>query len=182
MSKFMKIMIVDDSEDMGLLIHSLLQSAGYYDLVIAKSAYEAFNILGIDEHGMENDKGENPKYATQKCEEQQDVDLILMDIVMPGIDGLEACQTIHTSEKYSEIPIILVTARHEDDDMEAAFYAGALYYVTKPLKRPELLARVHSSLRLKQEIDRCKAHKRELTEAKQEIKKLRALLQEKTNT
>ena len=176
----MKIMIVDDSEDMDLLIQSILQSAGYDDLVIAKSAYEAFNILGIDEHGMENDKGENSKYTTQKSEEQKNVDLILMDIVMPGIDGIEACQTIHTSEKYSETPIILVTAKHEADDMETAFYAGALYYITKPLRRSELLARVHSSLRLKQEIDRCKAHERELMEAKEEIKKLRAMLQEKT--
>ncbi len=177
----MKIMIVDDSEDMDLLIQSILQSAGYDDLVIAKSAYEAFNILGIDEHGMENNKGENSKDTTQKREEQHDVDLILMDIAMPGIDGIEACQIIHTSEKYSETPIIIVTARHEDDDLETAFYAGALYYVTKPLRRSELLARVHSSLRLKQEVDRCKAHKEELANAKREIKKLRAMLQDKTN-
>jgi len=109
---------------------------------------------------------------------QMDVGLILMDIVMPDIDGIEACQIIHASEKYSDTPLIIVTARHKADDIETAFYAGALYYVTKPLNRVELLARVHSALRLKEEVDRCKVRELELEEARREIIRLRAMLQE----
>lgn len=179
MGRLMKIMIVDDSEDMGLLIQSMLQSAGYTDFLQARSASEAFKLLGIDENGKANNDVPASSRQAEKENEQLTVDLILMDIVMPEIDGIEACQTIHASKQYSDTPLIMVTARHEADDLETAFYAGALFYITKPLKRVELLARVHSALRLKEEIDRFKARERQLEEARQEIKRLRAMLRQK---
>ena len=92
------------------------------------------------------------------------VDLILMDISMPEIDGIMACQQIHAADHLADIPILMVTASTEAEDLELAFAAGALDYITKPLNKIELLARVRSALLLKHEIDRRKAAERELAE------------------
>jgi DNA-binding NarL/FixJ family response regulator len=68
--------------------------------------------------------------------------LILLDVIMPGMDGLETCREIRKLKDSSELPIILVTARSRTDDMVQGFKAGASDYVTKPVERQELLARM----------------------------------------
>lgn len=60
------------------------------------------------------------------------VDLILMDISMPGLNGIEACHRIKAVEPLHDIPIIMVTAGNEAEDLRAAFAAGAIDYITKP--------------------------------------------------
>ncbi len=81
---------------------------------------------------------------------------------MPEIDGIEACARIRNDPRYVDLPIIMVTSLDDMDSLANAFVAGATDYITKPLNRVELLARVRSALKLKAELDRRQAREREL--------------------
>ena len=92
-------------------------------------------------------------------------DLILLDIMMPGIDGIELCARIRRLENWSDIPIIMLTSRKDTDSLSQAFLAGANDYVTKPFDRIELQARIRSCLRLEGELDRRRASDRRASSA-----------------
>ena len=77
-------------------------------------------------------------------------DLILLDLMMPEMDGLQVCELLKADANYAEIPIIFLTASHESQNLLKAFDSGAVDYLTKPLYLPELLARVRTHLELKQ--------------------------------
>ncbi|RME65778.1 MAG: response regulator, partial [Nitrospirae bacterium] len=144
----MSILVVDDSEDMRTLIKTILNKEGYRDILLCSSAEEAFRVL-----------------------DTQSIDLILMDVMMPGMDGIEACRQIQKNKDLLDIPIIMVTAKDDKEYLQEAFSAGALDYVTKPFDKVELLARVRSALKLKEEMDRRKARERELEELTKELAK-----------
>jgi len=111
----------------------MLKGAGYRDLITVSSAGKAFMHLDLDHEGANGVKA----------------DLILLDIKMPGMDGIEACRRIKAVDALAGIPIIIVTARDQKDWIQAAFDAGATDYVRKPVEQVELLARVKSAFRLK---------------------------------
>ena len=113
----MSILIVDDTASQRLLLTSVLKSAGYTGVLTASSAEAALERLGLS-------NGEEPQSS--------DVDLILMDISMPDMDGIEACRRIKAVGVLQDVPIIMVTASTEVKDLEAAFTAGAMDYITKP--------------------------------------------------
>ena len=75
-------------------------------------------------------------------------DLILLDVMMPDITGIEVCKTLVSNEATQGIPIILVTAKSDAEDTKEGLEAGAFDYIKKPFNRVELLARVHSALKL----------------------------------
>jgi len=159
--------VIDDSPDMRKLIQSILTTKGQTEVLTAESARDAFRHLAIEDH-------ESGDVA---------IDLILMDIMMSDMDGIRACQRIKAVERLREIPIIMVTGRTDSEDLRAAFAAGAMDYITKPLNSVELLARVSSALALKRAIDIRKARERELVERHQqleqalkEVKVLRGLI------
>ncbi|CAM4092038.1 fused response regulator/phosphatase [Paenibacillus alkaliterrae] len=133
----MSIIIVDDNATNQLIIKAILNKAGYQDLKIVSSASELYSLLDIE--------------ALTNTE--VNVDLILMDMMMPEIDGLEACKAILQVERYKDVPIIFVTAVGDSSKMAEALDAGASDYVMKPINKMELLARIRSALRLKKEID-----------------------------
>jgi diguanylate cyclase (GGDEF)-like protein len=143
----MHILIVDDSEDQLLVLKSILSGEGYKKIHLVKSADQAFEILGLKNNYKE-----------------ERIDLILMDINMPDIDGIKACEEIKRHEELRDIPIIMITANREENHLQSAFQAGAMDYITKPINKTELLARVHSALKLKRETDSRKERERELTE------------------
>ena len=145
----MNILMIDDSEDARDIAEAMLLTAGYRDVATVDSAAEAYAKLGVG--GPATD----PAAA---------VDLLLLDIVMPEIDGIEACARIRSDPRYSDMPIIMVTLLAERESLANAFVAGATDYITKPVNRIELLARVRSALKLKSELDRRKARERELLE------------------
>ncbi|NOV01797.1 PP2C family protein-serine/threonine phosphatase [Paenibacillus planticolens] len=151
----MGIVIVDDNATNLLIIEKILLKAGYTDLLMASSAKELYDLLDMN----------SPHPA------EVPVDLILMDMMMPEIDGVEACRTIQADERLRDIPIIFVTAMGDSNKLAEALDAGALDYVMKPINRVELLARIRSTLRLKYEKDwhkeRDKRIKYELDLAKQ---------------
>jgi diguanylate cyclase (GGDEF)-like protein len=81
---------------------------------------------------------------------QVPVDLILLDIVMPGIDGFELCRILQSNEATARIPIIFITAMADEDTIEKAYELGGKDYVTKPFRPRELLSRVKTQLDLRQ--------------------------------
>ncbi|GGG56977.1 SpoIIE family protein phosphatase [Paenibacillus radicis (ex Gao et al. 2016)] len=133
----MSIIIVDDNATNQLIIKTILNKAGYSQLKTASSAHELYEMLGIHSAVMR----------------EPDIELILMDMMMPDIDGLEACRVIQQDTRYKDVPIIFVTAVGDSNKMAEALDAGASDYVMKPINRMELLARIRSALRLKKEID-----------------------------
>ena len=73
---------------------------------------------------------------------EEEIDLILLDIMMSGMDGYTVCRKLKENEKTKDIPIIFITARTDEDAIEKAYDVGGVDYVTKPFKPKELLARV----------------------------------------
>jgi len=138
--------VVDDSEEMRQIIVHQLRRAGYRRIREAASAAEAFAVLALEDREAA----------------AVNVDLILMDIVMPGIDGIEGCRRIKEDGRYRDVPVIMVTALGDKGTLQAAFDAGAVDYITKPVDRLELVARVRSSLRLRDEMQRRREREEEL--------------------
>ncbi|MDO6587675.1 response regulator [Salipiger sp. 1_MG-2023] len=129
-------MSVDDSETAQEYIRAALLDVGYEDVVSFLNPLDAFEAL-----------------TSGKVK----ADLILVDVMMPGIDGVEFCARIRGMDDYVDTPIIMLTSRTDMDTLNHAFLAGASDYLTKPFHRIELQARMRSCLRLKAELDRRRA-------------------------
>ena len=142
------ILVVDDSKSIRDLLGSILRSEGYEKVHYAGSAEEAFKVLGLD--------SADNNYL--------DVDIILLDIVMPGLDGIEALKKIKAVDFFKDVPVVMVTKVSELNVLEAAFSAGAMDYIVKPAKETDFLSRVRSFLKLKHEMDERKAREQELLE------------------
>ena len=143
----MNILIVDDSEDQRELTEAALRGAGYNEVRSTASANEAFKILEI---GRNDTNGDVP------------VDIVLLDIVMPETDGIKACAYIRSQKRYEDLPIIMITSLDDMGSLASAFVAGANDYITKPVNRIELLARVRTALKLKDELEQRREREREL--------------------
>jgi len=103
-------------------------------------------------------------------------DLILMDVMMPGLDGYEACRRLKADERTRHIPVLFLTALSEMDALVEGFKAGGVDFVTKPFHPEELQARVRTHLALKQARDREAALRKELEASLAQIKQLSGLL------
>ena len=149
-----KILLVDDTDSMLLLLSQYLESLGYDEILTAASANEAFKHLMPD-----------PEDPASRA-----VDLILMDINMPGLDGIEACRRIKTEMGFNDVPVIMVTSEVDTDHLKQAFDAGAMDYIKKPFNRLELRVRVESALKLKHALDAQKRVNALLAEKNQALK------------
>jgi len=149
----MSILIIDDFQEQRDLLHTILQRAGFGPLLPAASAGEGLQLLGVARRGKPT----------------SGIDLVLMDIEMPEMSGLEACQLIRLEERLQGLPIIIITAHTGAEDIQAAYTAGATDYIRKPVIPAELLARVATALSLKQEIDARKLREQELLERTTEL-------------
>lgn len=125
-----RALAVDDNPEVANLLQFILNKAGY-ETIIAHSGPEALERL--EEANLTSDKA---------------VHLVLLDIRMPHMDGLEVCRRIRSRPDGAEIAVIMVTALTSISERMAAFEAGANDYVTKPFHAPELLARVRAFTRL----------------------------------
>src|SRR5258708_26677862 len=113
-----KILLVDDSSTVLIMEEMLLRSR--YEVLKATGGAQALRIAA-----------------------EQRPDLILLDVVMPTMDGLETCRLLRSMESTKSTPIIMVTTRGENKTMQAAYASGATDYVTKPIDHKELLGKVH---------------------------------------
>ncbi|NET45812.1 MAG: response regulator [Okeania sp. SIO2B3] len=102
-------------------------------------------------------------------------DLILLDIIMPGIDGFEVCSYLQTSERTKNIPIIFMTSLSESDEKIKGLNLGAVDYIVKPFKAEELLSRINIHIRLQKEI-------KERTKAEIELQKSASVLEDKVQS
>lgn len=149
----MSVLIVDDSEDQRELLAVILQTAGYRSLLFAESAVEALKRLGVGADSRPSER----------------IDVVLMDLVMPDMDGLEACRRIRSEERFEHLPVIVVTAKTDAPDLTAAYTAGATDYIRKPVIPAELVARVSMAMTVKEEYDNREERERELDAKTQEL-------------
>ncbi|HKS23445.1 MAG TPA: response regulator [Thermoanaerobaculia bacterium] len=119
-----KVLLVDDSATV-LMMEKMLLSKGPYNVVTARDGREA----------IEKAKSEQP-------------DVVLLDVVMPNLDGLSACAAIRQQPETAHIPIVMVTTRGEEANVETAFRNGCTDYVTKPINGVELLTKLANILGL----------------------------------
>lgn len=133
----MSILIVDDNPVNIFVIEKILKQAGYHGLVSLNSAQELFEYIHFGKDSSRHNE----------------IDLILLDIMMPEIDGLEVCRRLQKEEKFKDIPIIFVTALEDANKLAEALDMGAMDYITKPINKVELLARMRVALRLKSELN-----------------------------
>ena len=125
----LSILIVDDEPDNFDVLETLLSEQDY-QLHYAASGQDAIASL-----------------------ETFNPDLILLDVMMPGIDGIEVCRRIKAMSKWQAVPIIMVTALSSKSDLAHCLSAGADDFISKPVNGIEMRARVHSMLRIKQQYD-----------------------------
>ncbi|MBQ4901962.1 SpoIIE family protein phosphatase [Paenibacillus sp. Marseille-P2973] len=157
----MRILIVDDNPTNIIIIREILKKEDYRDTAAVSSAHEMFERLGVETPGLFTETGVS------------DIDLILLDMMMPEMDGIEACRLLQQYENLKDIPIIMVTAVGDSKKLAEALDAGAVDYVTKPINKVELMARIRLALRLKQEKDWHKERDQRI----QEELKLAAMIQ-----
>jgi DNA-binding response OmpR family regulator len=117
-----KILVVDDSKTALFMVTTILKKAPY-DLVTAHDGQQAVEVA----------MAERP-------------DLILMDVIMPRMTGFEACRELRQHDATRTIPVILVTTRGEERNVETGFESGCNDYVTKPVNAQELLAKVRDHI------------------------------------
>ena len=120
-----RILVVDDIPANVKLLEARLM-AEYYDVLTAEDGFKALDIV-----------------------EKTQVDLILLDIMMPGIDGFEVCERLKANPKTSHIPVVMVTALDQPADRVRGLKVGADDFLTKPVNDLQLMSRVKSLLRLK---------------------------------
>lgn len=156
-----RVLIVDDSPVAALQLERSLDLSGYSDISTCETARHAFELLAQCHDPRLNPDDRSGRY-----------DLILMDINMPDIDGIEATRIIKADPCLQDIPIILISASDEMSTLERGFEAGAIDYISKPVDLIELRARARAALRLKEEMDRRKARELELEELKNKFEML----------
>ena len=120
------ILIADDNEANREILGRLLETRGY-DLVLASDGEEAL-----------------------ACARSKLPDLVLLDLMMPKMDGFEVCHRLKADKNLPFMPIILVTPRADSKDVVRGLEAGGDEYVTKPIDQAALVARVRSALRIKE--------------------------------
>lgn len=118
-----KILMIEDDKDILELVHYNLEREGYH-VIPTQSGEEALKMLA-----------------------KETPELILLDLMLPGMDGLETCRLIKQDDKVKNVPLIMLTAKSEESDVVVGLQLGADDYVTKPFSPKVLLARIKAILR-----------------------------------
>jgi len=140
--------VVDDIPVNIQLMQTYLSSVGY-ETIFARNGEEA--LIQVKDHQP---------------------DLLLLDVMMPKMDGFETCRLLKSNQETRYIPVIMVTALNEIEDKIKGIEAGADDFITKPFNKLELLARVKSLLRMKNLHDQLQDKIRQLEEAKERLREL----------
>ena len=141
------ILIVDDTELNVNTLMDLLDEK--YDILAALDGEDALEIV----------------------KDEDSIDLILLDIMMPGIDGFETCKRLKADPTTSDIPIIFITARTDEQSIEQAYELGGVDYITKPFRAREVLSRINNHLTLSEQSHILEQKVREKTQELLELNK-----------
>jgi len=144
------ILIVDDSAPSVQLLHSAL---GGYRVLFALNGEDALRLAA-----------------------EARPDLILIDVVMPGMDGYELCRRLKADELLGEIPVVFITSLARTSDEERGLELGAVDYITKPVVPALVRLRVHAQLELKRQRDLLARRTAELEEALQRLRLLEGII------
>jgi two-component system sensor histidine kinase/response regulator len=142
------VLIVDDDEKNIKLLKVMLQKENY-DLVSAGSGEEALRITA-----------------------ERSPDIILLDIMMPGMDGFEVCRRLKANAETKVVPVLIITALAEKQDRVKAMEAGADDFLNKPIEKTELVVRVKSLLRIKDYHGQLLENNREISEKNRSLQEL----------
>ena len=154
----MNILIVDDTPDNLRILVGLLSEQGYL-VRPAASGSQALNAV-----------------------REKQPDLILLDVKMPGMDGYEVCERLKAAERTRDIPVIFISALGEIEDKVRGFEVGGVDYITKPFQNQEVLARIHTHLKLVHLQSQLKARNEELENRNLELKnKMDGLVKSRQN-
>ncbi len=124
MNELTSIIIVEDDATIRTILRMMLRNAGFTHVMCATRGDEGFDLI----------RRERPQ-------------LVLLDLMLPGLDGLTVCRRLRADPKFADTRIVILTAKSEDDDIVRGLNLGADDYVTKPFSREVLLARIHAVLR-----------------------------------
>ncbi len=113
-----KILVVDDDDSLRKIVMHLLNKTGYAT-VGAENGNMALDVLA-----------------------KEDIGLLILDVMMPGLSGYELCEQIQDNKQYANLPVIMLTGKTELVDKFQGFMSGAIEYMTKPFKNQELLEKV----------------------------------------
>lgn len=138
-----KVLIVDDNAENIKLIGNVLK-LNHFEIAVATDGESALNYTHL-----------------------KNIDLILLDILMPGVDGFEICKRLKANPETSEIPVIFLTASTDAQFLVKGFQTGGVDYITKPFEPSELIARVTTHIELKRSRDLIMIQKNELEELNQ---------------
>jgi signal transduction histidine kinase len=147
------VLVVDDNPRNLQLMSAMLKQEGY-KLYITNSGENALTFL-----------------------ENTLPDLILLDVMMPGLSGFEVCRLIKKQPKYKDIPVIFLTAKNEVDDLVEGFEAGAVDYIVKPFHAKEVIVRVSTHIQLKYAREQMLEKTRELEEANRSLGLSKAIIE-----
>ncbi len=147
-----KILIVDDNPTNLNVLVDYLNEAGFKTLIA--------------------ESGERALYQTSNVHP----DLILLDVMMPGLDGFKTCRRLKENKATQDIPVIFMTALSETSNKVKGFQAGGVDYITKPFQQEEVLARVTTHITIRNLQKLVEAHNAELQEALATVKLLSGLL------
>lgn len=154
------ILIVDDDQDIRLLLRSYLKNLEIETVYFTETAAETYEFLDLD-----------------KKEKKAAVDLIILDIILKGENGIDLCQKIKESSKYQAIPIIMITAHGDSGVLKKAFEVGASDFIKKPINKIEFKARIKSAIKLRKETKARIKRENELLELSAELKKVNKKLE-----
>jgi len=121
----MRILIVDDTPENLDVLNNILKPLNY-NIAVARDGEQAIKIALHFKP-----------------------DLILLDVMMPGIDGFETCRRLKTMEELKDIPIIFVTAKNSTEDIVTGFQSGGVDYINKPFRKEEICLRIKTQLNLR---------------------------------
>lgn len=151
----MKILVIDDSAPFRRALTALLGHGDFGEVVAVETAREGMDVLS----------------ASTSKPPKDGFGVVLMDVMMPQMDGIEAVREIKRRPELRDLPILMVSAQGDEERVRRAFDAGAIDFISKPIKKFELQARVKAALRLKVEMDRRKRRELELEQTVAELKK-----------
>ena len=124
--KLNKVLIADDDPTIRFMVQSILEAEGYKVIAV-----------------------EDGKQAATQLEEKgfsEDLAFVVLDVMMPGMTGLDVLTRMKLNSNVSKIPVIMLTAENKDSDIMAGYEQGADYYITKPFTRQQLLFGIQTAL------------------------------------